>query len=280
MEGAWMLKRNGTYYLTYSAAGTQNRTYAMGCYTARSPLGPFTPQKRNPILRTVDGLVTGTAHGCIVPGPGEKLWVFYTIRAGVVHGFERRVGLDVADLDANGELFVTGATSSPQWLPGRGPAGAGRDTGWLPINGGMPTLGSTSAPNLPGRLAVDNEMRTWWQPAEGDPQPVLTSQFGAPATIRAVRLIWRDVGLNTKKGAQPGPIQYRVELETEKEKWITILDRSDSRDDLLVDYRECVPAVGTRARLVIVGRPAGITPGVAEFTVFGTTATEKRATEQ
>ena len=26
-----MFKRNGTYYLTYSAAGTENRTYAMGC---------------------------------------------------------------------------------------------------------------------------------------------------------------------------------------------------------------------------------------------------------
>ncbi len=66
MEGAWMVKHDGRYYLTYSAGGTQWRTYAMGCYTSNSPLGPFTPQKRNPIFRTTDGLVTGTAHGCIV----------------------------------------------------------------------------------------------------------------------------------------------------------------------------------------------------------------------
>ena len=50
MEGAWMLKHNGKYYLTYSAAGTEHRTYAMGCYAAESPLGPFTPQKHNPIF--------------------------------------------------------------------------------------------------------------------------------------------------------------------------------------------------------------------------------------
>jgi len=48
IEGAWTLKRNGKYYLTYAAAGTENRTYAMGCAVSKSPLGPFVPQKNNP----------------------------------------------------------------------------------------------------------------------------------------------------------------------------------------------------------------------------------------
>ena len=77
-------------------------------------------------------------------------------------------------------------------------------------------------------MRVDNEMRTWWQPAEGDTQPTLTSSFGAPATIHAVRLLWRDIGLDTKNGVAPGPFRYRVELETAKDQWTTILDRSDS----------------------------------------------------
>ena len=271
-----MLKRKGRYYLTYSAAGTQFRTYAMGCFVGSSPLGPFTPQQRNPILRTTEGLVAGTASGSIVVGPENQLWAFYTVRAGVVHKFERRIGMDRAEIDANGELVVHGATSFPQWLPGKMPPGAkSADTGWLPINGLVHTLGSTSAPNLPGLFAVDNEMRTWWQPAEGDTQPTLTSTFGAPATIHAVRLIWRDIGLDTKNGVLPGPFRYRVELETAKDQWTTILDRSGSTEDLLIDYRECKPTTGTRARLVILGSPKGITPGVAEFTVFGTTVVTK-----
>ncbi len=274
VEGSWMLKRNGKYFLTYSAAGTQNRTYAMGCYTAQSPLGSFAPQKRNSILRSTDGLITGTGHGCIVAGPEDRLWTFYTIRAGVVHGFERRLGMDRVEVDANGELFVPSATSLPQWLPGRVPAGKSAHTGWLPINGGQPTFTSTTAPNLQGRFAVDNDMRTWWQPATGDPQPALTSQFNAPATIHAVRLIWRDVGLDTPRGVNPGPFRYRVELEAKKGQWATTLDRSQSTEDLLIDYRECAPTVGTRARLVITGWPKGITPGVAEFTVFGRTVRE------
>ena len=73
MEGAWMLKRGNRYYLTYNAGGTENRTYAMGAYVSDSPLGPFEPQKRNPILRSVDGLITGTAHGSIIAGPNDEL---------------------------------------------------------------------------------------------------------------------------------------------------------------------------------------------------------------
>ncbi|HEX5399608.1 MAG TPA: hypothetical protein VFY06_11235, partial [Verrucomicrobiae bacterium] len=104
-----------------------------------------------------------------------------------------------------------------------------------------------------------------------DSQPVLTSRFYAPARIHAVRVIWRDVGLDTIRGVMPGPFRYRVELETANGRWTTILDRSDNKEDLLIDYREITPTVGSRARLVILGWPKGITPGVAEFTVFGQT---------
>jgi hypothetical protein len=270
MEGSWMLKHRGKYFLTYSAAGTQNRTYAMGCYTASMPLGPFAPQKRNPFFRTTDGLVTGTAHGCIVPGPENRLWTFYTIRAGVAHGFERRIGMDRVEVDSQGELHVPAATSLPQWLPGKIPAGQNSAaTGWLPINGGEPTICSSSAPNLRGRLAVDNDLRTWWQPAADDARPAITSLFEAPARIHAVRVIWRDVGLNARLGVNPGAFRYRVDLETAKDQWTTILDRSQSDEDFLIDYREVESTVGSRARLVILGWPKGITPAVAEFTVFG-----------
>jgi hypothetical protein len=272
LETAWMLERDGRYYLTYSAAGTEYRTYALGCCVGDSPLGPFTHQRHNPVLRTTEGPLTGTASGSIVAGPGGGLWAFYTIRAGVVHKFERRIGMDRAEIDANGELVVHGATAVPQWLPGNVPAGAATaDTGWLPINALVHTLGSTTAANLPGRLAVDDDLRTWWQPTADDPQPALTSTFRAPATIRAVRIVWRDVGLDTPSGVVAGPFRYKVEIETAADRWTTVVDRSDSTTDLLVDYRECPPTTGTRGRLVVLGWPPGITPGVAEFTLFGNT---------
>lgn len=280
MEGAWMIKENGRYYLTYSAGGTQYRTYTMGAYVGDSPLGPFTPQQRNPIFRTTAGLVTGTAHGCIVRGPRDRLWVFYTVFAGVAHGFERRLGLDLVEIDGNGELFVPQATSTPQPLPRSGPEPVERASPpaepWLALNESEPNFGSSAAPNTSGRLAADNSLVTWWLPAEADPAPALTAHFSAKAVIHAARVVWRDVGLDTTSGKNPGPFRYRIEAETAPNQWATIIDRSESTEDLLIDYRECAPVAATRARLVILGHPAGIRPGVAEFTVFGVTERTRR----
>ncbi len=270
MEGSWMLKRNGRYYLTYSAGGTQYRTYAMGCYVGASPLGPFTPQHRNPIFRTPEGFITGTGHGCIVAGPEGRLWVFYTVLAGVVHGFERRLGMDRAEIDDAGELYVPGATSTPQPVatPGAGKAAEA----WLPLNDGEPTLGSSCAVNSAGRFAADHSMTTWWLPAADDAHPQLTTQFSTRAVIHAVRVIWRDVGLDTTRGVGPGAFRYRIEAETAPDQWTTIVDRSRSTEDLLIDYRECPPTPATRARLVVVDHPSGIQPAVAELTLFGVAA--------
>jgi hypothetical protein len=266
MEGGWMVKHGGKYHLTYSAGGTQYRTYAMGCYVSDSPLGPFVPQKRNPIFRTTEGIVTGTGHGSIALGPRGRYWVFYTVFAGVLHGFERRVGLDLVAFDELGELFVPRATSTPQPLPGDESAPA-----WLPLNESEPTFGSSNAPNTTGRLAADNSMLTWWLPSPDDPAPALTTHFSARATIHAARIIWRDIGLDTTNGRPPGPFRYRLEAETSPGTWTTLIDRSSSTEDLLIDYRECTPTSALRARLVITGHPPGIQPAVAELTVFGVT---------
>jgi hypothetical protein len=264
MEGAWMVKRDGRYFLTYSAGGTQYRTYTMGAYVGDSPLGLFVPQQRNPIFRTTEGLVTGTAHGCIVRGPRDRHWVFYTIFAGAVHGFERRVGLDLVEFDANNEIFVPGATSTPQPLPGSGTSAA-----WEVLNESEPTIGSSDAANSAGRFAADNALTTWWLPAADDREPRLVTQFNGRAAIHAARVIWRDAGLDTVGGVNPGPFRYRIEAEIAPETWTTIIDRTANTEDLLIDYRECAPTATARARLVITGHPRGIQPAVAEFTLFG-----------
>lgn len=267
IEGSWMLKRNGTYYLTYSAGGTENRTYAVGCLTSKSPLGPFTPQKNNPIMRNVDGLITGTAHGSFVEGPNHSLWAFYTLRAGVEHCWERRLGMDPAYIGEDGELHVNRASSLPQRLTGT--SQGAEPTSWVPLNTNRRSGASSTAANLNTRLAFDDDLRTWWQPDAADKAPTLTSSLVGNATVHAIRLVWYDVGINTKQGIVPGAFRYKVELQTAPNTWTAVIDRSASTEDLLIDYRECAPTKASHARLVILGAPSGITPGVAEFTVFG-----------
>ena len=116
-------------------------------------------------------------------------------------------------------------------------------------------------------------MLSWWQPAPDDPAPALTAHCAykdGTVPVAAVRVVWRDVGLDPAHGAAPGPFGYRVEAETEPGEWTCVLDCSDSREDLVCDYRELpAPVRARRVRLVVTSHPPGIEPGVIDFTVFG-----------
>ena len=116
IEGPWLQKHNGTYYLEYSASGTQWKTYAEGYYTAKNPMGPFTYAPNNPLLRKTEGLVTGTGHGSIVEGPGQEPLAVLHHRAGQSAGrTAHRHGPVAFDKDGNMSVRVT---DTPQWAPG------------------------------------------------------------------------------------------------------------------------------------------------------------------
>ncbi len=271
-EGSWMLKHKGRYYLTYTAPGTSFGSYGMGAYEADSPLGPFRYAERNPILRDPDGLVRGPGHGCIVRGPNGTLWSFYTCTRCVHHIFERRIGMDPVGVDSQGNLYVRGASETPQWGPGvlTHPE-EGNATGLLPVSINKRPVASSSAPGREPIYAVDNSMRTWWQAAEGDVQPWFYVDLGAmtPFMVHAVRIIWAEPGMNYRN-APPGPMKYRLEGRDSKQgDWFTLLDRTESQDDLLVDYRTFSPRKAREIRLVVTGRPDGVGVGVCDLSVFG-----------
>ncbi len=186
VEGPWLQKYNGTYYLEYSASGTQWKTYAEGYYTAKSPMGPFTYAPNNPLLRRTDGLVTGTAHGSIVEGPDKRLWQFYTIVLNNPPG-GRRIGMDPIAFDKDGNMSCR-ISDTPQWAPGvfTDPTKES-DSGSIPVSinkvRAMNSLSSASSqqPGHDAAYAVDNSSGTWWEPGPDDAQPTLTLDLG-PAT--------------------------------------------------------------------------------------------------
>lgn len=76
-EGPYMLKRNGTYYLTFSANGCcLNDLYGVGVAVGSSPLGPFVKAKNNPLLwKTPE--VGGVGHHSFAVGPNGGLACLY-----------------------------------------------------------------------------------------------------------------------------------------------------------------------------------------------------------
>ena len=274
IEGAWMFKRGGIYYLTYAAPGTEFPTYAMGAYKSRSPLGPWEYMRTSPFLSGRTGLVNGPGHGCLVNGPGDSVWAFYTCCVCHHYRFERRIGMDPVAFDENGDIVPTTATEMPQFAPGVKPdPGSGNDAGLLPLNRLSYLEATSCAPGRDAIYAADGSMLTWWQPAADDPAPSVTARCALkdkPLAISAIRVLWRDVGLDPKHGINPGPFGYRVEADTGGNVWTCILDRSGSTEDLLCDYRELSsPVDAFRVRLCITSHPDGIEPGVIDFTAFG-----------
>ena len=61
-EGPSILKKEGVYYLVYSANHFESKNYGVGYATSDSPMGPWKKYEGNPILQRADGL-TGTGHG-------------------------------------------------------------------------------------------------------------------------------------------------------------------------------------------------------------------------
>lgn len=82
VEGAFVLKHNGKYYLTYSANDTRSEDYAIGCAVSDNPMGPFRKVAYNPILRKNDAFNGTGHHSFTVSADGSTLVCVYHARPG------------------------------------------------------------------------------------------------------------------------------------------------------------------------------------------------------
>lgn len=291
IEGPWAFKRNGTYYLEYSASGTQWLSYASGVYMARSPLGPFTYSPRNPLLRKTTGIVTGPGHGCVVRGPDGNWWVFYTIVLANPPG-GRRIGMDPVDFDDNGNMFTRGPSETPQWAPGvvANPARNG-DSGSIPL-----TVNKLRAMNQRGGFssqrsgheaayALDDSNGTWWEPAEDDAKPTLTIDLGSITEFESEQLFTVDssrieftagrggFGRMGTPGSRAGSRAFRYKIEVSRDglTFTTILDKTENNVTRYTNFDELTPTKCRYVRLTITDWPhmANAPLGIMEFTVFG-----------
>ena len=119
-EGAFVLKHNGRYYMTYSANHTGFPHYGIGYATAENPLGPWVKAEENPIAATnLDVGVSGPGHNSITHSPdGKELFIVYHSHADPKKpSGERVVNIDRMEFDEDGKLKIKGPTRSPQPMP-------------------------------------------------------------------------------------------------------------------------------------------------------------------
>lgn len=112
-------KKDGTYYMMYSANHFGDQYYAVGYATAKSPLGPYKKAANNPILQKnteQGGSVTGTGHNSIAYSPdGKEMFCVYHARTAQT-GDERVVCIDRMEVK-DGTIKILGPTTTPQKVP-------------------------------------------------------------------------------------------------------------------------------------------------------------------
>jgi beta-xylosidase len=118
LEGPFVRKRDGRYWLLYSGGAWEEPGYGVSFAVADHPLGPFTEPRPGPtILQTVPGRVLGPGHNSIVTGPDGEDWLVY--HAWDAGRTARRMWIDRLVWGPDGPER-SGPTEGPQ----RAPAGA------------------------------------------------------------------------------------------------------------------------------------------------------------
>lgn len=78
-EGPTVVKKEGLYYLLYSANDFRNPDYAVGYATSKSPFGPWKKFDKNPIISKNLLKINGTGHGDLFTDKkGNMHYVFHT----------------------------------------------------------------------------------------------------------------------------------------------------------------------------------------------------------
>lgn len=75
-EGAYVVKHDGLYYMTYSANSYESPFYGIGCATATNLMGPWTKYEENPLLQKPGELV-GVGHSAMFKDKDGKLRIVF-----------------------------------------------------------------------------------------------------------------------------------------------------------------------------------------------------------
>lgn len=270
MEGAWMTKHGGKYYLQWGGPGTEFSHYADGVAVGDSPLGPF-EHVALPLSMKAGGFIRGAGHGATFQDNDGQYWHVSTMAVCVKNNFERRIGLWRAGFDALGTMYCNTAFGDyPHYLPdGTAHTPESGFTGWMLLNYAKPVRASSVYGAHTPNHAVDENVKTWWCARTANAGEWLESDLGAVQTVQAVQINYADVDAEFLGKSEGRSHRYVVRYSTDGKRWRTLIDKSRNQKDVPHDYIELPAPVEARyIRLENVAMPTGRF-AVAGLRVFG-----------
>lgn len=293
IEGAFMTKHGGKYYLQYACPGTQYNTYADGVYVGDSPLGPFTRQDSNPFSSKPGGFITAAGHGSTIQDKYGNYWHASTMRISINHDFERRVGLFPAGFDADGVLYCNqNFADYPFEIPQGKFNAAALQPKWMLLSYNKPVMASSVAEGSSPALAVNEDIRTWWSAADVAPGQWLEVDLGKVSDVRAIQVNVADEALavdfppesyGDDRGSrhielEPQISHYTVETSKDGKHWTVLETVARECSNGYYEYQQGITARYVR---VVGGElPYGQVLRISGLRVFGNGDGEKPAPAQ
>jgi GH43 family beta-xylosidase len=144
-EGSFVIKRKGTYYLTWSENDTRDENYRVAYATGSSPTGPWT--KRGVILEKDLSLgIKGPGHHSVVHVPNTDDWFIAYHRFAIPggDGTHRETTIDKLEFDADGlikKVVPTLTSIDPVTVVHAGPNANGTEGGAISLTGTLSGAG-------------------------------------------------------------------------------------------------------------------------------------------
>lgn len=278
MEGAWMTKHDGKYYLQWGGPGTEFSHYADGYAVSDSPLG-FFEHASLPLSMKAGGFIRGAGHGATFQDRWNNYWHTSTMVINVKNNFERRIGIWPAGFDSEGNMYCNTAFGDyPHYIPtGEADHLKSQFTGWMLLNYNKPvqvssTLGTHYANNI-----VDENIKTYWSAKSADKGEWLISDLGEVSTVYAIQINYADQDVEFMGKTLGKFHQYKVYSSLDGKKWDVVIDKSSNKTDVPHDYVELEKPIKARyVKLENIQMPTGKF-AISGFRVFGFGAGEKPA---
>ncbi|AXP82102.1 F5/8 type C domain protein [Mariniflexile rhizosphaerae] len=273
IEGAWMTKHNGKYYMQYGAPATEFSGYADGVYVSKDPLDRFEYQQHNPFSYKPGGFARGAGHGATFQDNFDNYWHVSTIFISTKNNFERRLGIWPAGFDADDVMYCNTAygdypTLLPEFAKGKD-FSKGLFTGWMLLNYQKPVQVSSTLGGYQANFAVDEDIKTYWSAKSGDKGEWFQTDLGDVSTIHAIQINYADQDVEFLGKTVGKCHQYIIYGSNDGKKWQVIVDKSKNDTDVPHDYIEFEKPVKARYIKMENGHMPTGKFALSGFRVFG-----------
>jgi xylan 1,4-beta-xylosidase len=271
LEGAWMTKHDGRYYLQYGAPGTEFNVYANGTYVSDRPLGPFTYADYNPIAYKPGGFVHGAGHGSTFQDAHGNWWNTGTPWIGYNWTFERRLNMFPARFEADGQFWSSSRFGDfPQYMPTTKVSDPNSlFTGWMLLSYRKPATASSTMGEFAASRVTDENPQTFWVAAANRPGETLTVDLAAPKTIRAVQVDFADYKSGRFADAPDIYTEFELQSSLDGRSWRPLAWTEPPRRDRPNAYFELPQPVRARFIRYVHGHVGAANLAISDLRIFG-----------